>query len=307
MKKISIGSWAYNMGYYDSNPIPLDVVAAKLSELKFDGIELCGHRPHAHPLDYSTKKDREDLVGTLEGYGLEISAYLPDLSNFPILSGYESIRKGYLKSFDINLQFCVDCGIERIRVDEGGVWFRVKVVDAPEYRPKYDAAWSRVVTMWRECAKRASNHGVTVLWEFEPTSLFNKPSEILKLLNEIDHPNFKALFETCHAQLVAVMAALQTPPIEVLKGGVAEFARLLKGKIGHVHLIDSDNTMHHGVYSKKTMFGEGVLDFDEIMPALKDGEYSSEWWTIDLCFLPAAWEPTEKAKRFVDRLVQKYG
>jgi len=301
MVKTASNTAAYMFGRYAADPIPIEIVAKKLGELKFDGIELCGCQPHAHPMDYPTKKDRQDFAAMFKGYGLEIAGYGADLSKFPIASNYPSIVKGYEKCFDTNIQFCVDCGIKVMRVD---------TVSSPPCIPgvEYETAWKAVVSMFKKCAKKAQDSGILLVWEFEPGFMFNKPkSEVLKLLQEVNDDNFKALFDTCHAQMCSVVAARQKPPLETLKGGVPEFARLLKGWIGHIHLIDSDNTLHDGVTSTHAPFGEGVLDFDEIMPALKQAGCTSGWWILDFCFWPESWDRTPDAKKFIDKLKAKYG
>ncbi len=310
MGKIAIGSWAYIMGYYNDDPIPLETVAEKLGKLRYDGIELCGHRPHAHPLDYLTKQERSDLLAMIRGYGLGISGYLPDLQGLPILtSSYESITRKYLRVFDMNLEFCADLDIKTIRVDEGGSWFRLKAENAPQTtmgQVEYKNRWGKLVSVWRDCARRAKNYGITVLWEFEPTDTFNKPRDIIKLIDEIGLPNFKGLLETMHAHLICSLCALQKPPLDIVKGGLPEFIRILKDRIGHIHLTDSDNTFQHGIFGNKKMLGEGILDFDEIMQTLKAVGYRSEWWTVDLLFQPVAWDITKKAGDFVRALLGKY-
>lgn len=299
-KKIAIGSWAYIFGPYQSHPIPLDTVAQKLSELKFDGIELCGFRPHAYPDDYPTKESRREMLDMLKKNGLEIAGYAADFTQFTPASNDEEVRKGYIECFEKNLQFCVDCGISSIRVD---------TVNGPPLPPDvdYTTAWTRVVTAWKKCAQIAADAGVLLVWEFEPGFMFNKPSEVVKMLQAVNHPNFKIMFDTCHAHMCSVIAARQPEPKETLPGGVVEFARLLTGNIGHIHLIDSDNTLHDNETSTHAPFGDGVLDFDPIMPAIVNAGYTSDWWSIDLCFWAEAWEVTARCKRFVDQLRQKYG
>ena len=54
-------------------------------------------------------------------------------------------------------------------------------------------------------------------------------------------------------------------------------------------------------------FGEGNLDFDELMPAIVAAGCPDDWWTIDLCFWPDAWSATETCKKFVDGLANRYG
>lgn len=58
MPKISIGSWAYAIGPYADNPTPLPEVLQRLNDLGFDGVELGGFKPHAHPDLYPQKEDR---------------------------------------------------------------------------------------------------------------------------------------------------------------------------------------------------------------------------------------------------------
>ena len=45
-KRSSIGSWAYTIGPYGSNPIDFDTVCKTLKTLGFDGVELGGFPPH---------------------------------------------------------------------------------------------------------------------------------------------------------------------------------------------------------------------------------------------------------------------
>ena len=101
--------------------------------------------------------------------------------------------------------------------------------------------------------------------------------------------------------LFEVMFSLENAP-----GGALELLERLRGKIGHVHLIDSDNTLHNNETSTHAPFGQGVLNFDALIPALLRSGVPTNWWTIDLCFWPNAWEVTADAKVFLDRMAQKY-
>jgi sugar phosphate isomerase/epimerase len=105
--------------------------------------------------------------------------------------------------------------------------------------------------------------------------------------------------------MVAVTGARQPGKKEVLPGGVVELARKLRGKINHVHLIDSDGTLHGGETSTHAPFGKGKINFDELLPELAKNDV--DWWTIDLCFWPDAWAITADSKKAVDKLNKKYG
>jgi len=296
--KISIGSWAYAIGPYADHPVPLKEVAKRLAKLKFDGVELGGFKPHAHPDLYPTKSDRKKLMDMLKENKLEVPAYAADLWSLPFAEGDSKIVNQYRDTFDECLQFCVDCGIKAIRVD---------TVTGTPFPEKFDykSTWNRVVNMFRECADKAAKVNVLVIWEFEPGFIFNKPHEVIDLTDEVNRPNFKVLFDTCHAHMCSVLTAKQTPPLDKLKDGEVEFANLLKGKIGHVHLIDSDNTLHDNETSTHAPFGKGVLNFETLLPVIVEAGYDSEWWSIDLCYWSNAWEITEDSKKFLDGLFKE--
>ena len=154
---------------------------------------------------------------------------------------------------------------------------RVDSIDPPTVlnEVNLDAALKRVVPTWQRCAELASKAGVLMVWEFEPGFAFNKPSEVLRVVNEVGHSNFKILFDTSHAHMSAVVAARHQGQPEQLKGGVIEMIQMLKGKIGHIHLIDSDGTLHNDETSTHRPFGEGQLDFDAIMPVLNQSGCNS--------------------------------
>lgn len=302
MVKLSVGSWAYAFGPYADNPVPFDVVVKTLAELGFDGIEVGAFKPHIHPEDYPMKKDRDAVKGLIDYYGLKVSGLAADFWGTPGPGTDEAEENDfYFKLFKKNLQLCLDLGSPAIRVDT------VSPPDkgVPGVDPK--VVWNRIANVWRRCAQIAQDNGVLMIWEFEPGFMYNKPSEIVKMVEEVDHPNFKILFDSCHAHMCSVVAARQQEPKEVLKGGAVEFANMLKGNIGHVHLIDSDETLHGDETSTHRPFGEGVLNFDEIIPAILESGYKGEWWTIDLCFWPEAWEVTEAAKKFLKPYMEKYG
>jgi sugar phosphate isomerase/epimerase len=127
------------------------------------------------------------------------------------------------------------------------------------------------------------------------------------MVYKVDHPNFSIMFDSCHAYMSSVIGARQMGEKELLPKGVVQFAHMLTGKIGHVHLIDSDGTLHDGDTSTHAPLGTGKLDFDEIIPAILDAGYKDEWWTIDLCFWPKALDVTADCKVFLDKLINKYG
>lgn len=292
-KKTSIGGWAYIWGGYSEAPIPLEDVVKQLSEYGFNGIEMAAFPPHLEP---NTKEKRLEIKKLLDSYGLAISGLAA-----PFPSPATSKEEDYLNAVKANLEICNDMDIPKLRVD---------AVDSPTGIPggmDYETCFKKVATVWNKSAEVCASKGVKLIWEFEPGFLFNKPSEVARMAYLVDHTNFSILFDSCHAYMCGVLASRQMGEKEVLPKGVVQFAYMLTGKIGHIHLIDSDGTLHDNDTSTHAPLGTGVLNFDEIIPAILDAGYKDEWWPIDLCFWPKALEATKGCKLFLDDLIKKYG
>jgi sugar phosphate isomerase/epimerase len=300
-RKLSIGTWAYAFGPYQQNPVPFDTVVRRLGELGYDGVEIGAFRPHVHPDDFPMDRDRERIRNLIRANGLEVSGMAADFWCAPGPGTDEAQKDGaYLKLFKKNLQLALDIGSPAIRVDT------VSPPDGPKGIDR-ETAVRRIAELWRACAGMAEEFGVKMVYEFEPGFFLNKPSEVAAMVAEVNHPNFSVLFDTSHAYMCAVVGSRQVGAKETLRGGVAEFARLLKGKIGHLHLIDSDGTLHNNETSTHRPFGEGNVKFDEALDAIVvDAGYRGDWFTIDLCFWPEAWEVTEKAKEFLAPYLARY-
>jgi sugar phosphate isomerase/epimerase len=292
-KKTSIGGWAYIWGGYSEAPIAFEEVLKKLTELGFDGIEMAAFPPH---LESNTKEKRAEVKKLLDKYKLSVSGLAA-----PYPSPATSKEEDYLDAVRSNLDICVDLDIPKLRVDTN---------EPPTGIPggmDYETCFNKVASVWHKAAEVCAKKGVKLIWEFEPGFLFNKPSEVVSMVYKVDHPNFSILFDSCHAYMCGVIGSRQMGEKELLPKGVVQFAYMLTGKIGHIHLIDSDGTLHDGETSTHAPLGTGLLNFDEIIPAILDAGYKDEWWPIDLCFWPKALEATGQCKIFLDNLVKKYG
>jgi len=297
--RLSVGSWAYCFGPYQDKPVAFDTVIEKLAELGFDGVELGGFPPHPHPAQFDTSAKRAELRRKVADHGLAFSGLAADLWAFPIVSVEDNSK--WMAAFERNLEFAGDLGIDTIRVD---------TVSQPDVfeRQGLDPGlgWERVVKTFRAAAQKAADEGIRMLWEFEPGFAFNKPAEIVRLPEDVGHRNFTILYDTCHAHMCAAVGARQPGERETLPGGALELLIRLHGKIGHVHLIDSDGTLHNNETSTHAPFGQGVLDFDQLIPAIVTSALPTNWWTIDLCFWPNAWEATADAKIFLEGMIRKH-
>lgn len=291
--KVSLGSWAFSFGPFADNPIPFDKTVKRLSEAGYDGIEICGFPPHVTFDHYPTKESRRELVRFLRDQRLGVSGYAADFTSAnPVMAGN---KEKYLDLFRRNVEMCVDIGSPNIRVDS------VAAPGSIEERD-YRAAFDRLAGVWREAAGIAQAASVRVAWEFEPGFSFNKPSEVVGMHQAVGHPNFWILFDTSHAYMCSVVGARQHGAKETLAGGVSEFLDKLRGRIGAIHLIDSDGTLHGDETSTHRPFGEGFIDFTAIAPKLL-GVPKIEWWCIDMCFWKGSWELVEPSLKFVRNLL----
>ena len=292
--KISLGSWAFSFGPYAGNPVPLDKIVERLAQAGYDGIELSGFPPHVALEDYTSKESRRELARFIADHGLAISGYSADSSRVnPTIDGN---KQKYLDLFRRHVELCADLSCRLIRVDS--VSAPGSVSDA-DYKKSFD----RLAATWHDAAAIASDSGIRMNWEFEPGFVFNKPSEVLAMHRQVDHRNFQIMFDTCHAYMCCVVGARQHGAKEVLAGGVNEFLENLSGRIGSIHLIDSDGTLHGDETSTHRPFGEGLIDFEDLAPRLLAVK-NIEWWTIDMCFWAGSWELIESSRRFVNSLLQ---
>jgi sugar phosphate isomerase/epimerase len=273
-----------------------------LVDLGFDGVELGGFNTHPNPDLMPTKAQRDQLVQKVKDQGLRFSGFAANLWGEKLINTDD--QSHYIETFTQNADFARDLGIAGIRVDTTQPPTIHSEVD-------YETAFNRVVNTWRTCADIAADRGLYVTWEFEPGFAFNKPSDLVRIHDAVDKDNFGIMYDTCHGQMVGVVGVRQYGEKETLPSQL-DFIELLSGRINHIHMIDSDNTCHKAPdgsdeTSAHPPFGEGFLNFDQLAPALAKQNVGHQWWTIDLCFWPDAWQATEKCKIAIDQLNQKYG
>lgn len=294
--KISLGSWAFSFGPYAGDPVPLDKVVERLAQAGYEGIELCGFPPHVALDDYPTRESRREIKQLIADHGIGISGYSADFSWVnPLVPGQ---KQKYLDLFRRHVDLCADVASPLIRVDTVAA---PGSVDDAEYLKAFD----HLADTWHEAATIAADDGVLVTWEFEPGFIFNKPSEVLAMHAQVDHPNFKIMFDTCHAYMCGVVGSRQHGARDILPGGVKEFLDKLSGRIGAIHLIDSDGTLHGDETSTHRPFGEGFIDFEDLTPRLL-AVPNIQWWTIDMCFWAGSWELVASSREFVTTLLQHH-
>ena len=279
-RRIAMGTWAYSIGPYQENPVPFEDVVHRVHELGFDGLEIGGFGIHPNPDRQKTLQQRTEVRQLWESRGMDVCGLGPDLWSEQLITA--TTTDSYLAAYRKSLQFCQDLDIPVICVDTtedprvlGAVAGEPALTDRPTV--DYDLALQRVCQTWWTCAQEAADAGVRLVWEFEPGFAFNRPSDIFRVLDGVDHDNFSVMFDTCHANMVAVHGARHPIQRDVLNGSIRELANRLRGRIGRIHLIDSDGTLHNNETSTHPPFGTGNLDFDQFMPAVVSAGCADDW------------------------------
>lgn len=290
--KISFGSWAFSFGPYARRPLPLDEAARLVAAAGYDGIELGGFPPHVTLEQYASSASIRELRRMLSGLGLGVSGYAPDFTMVNPL--VEENRSRYLDRIQRSVELCAATGGPALRVDP--IAAPGSVADSD-----YEECAGRLAALWHDAAELASREGVRVVWEFEPGFVFNKPSEVVNIFEKVGHPNFQILFDTCHAYLCGVVGARQRGTIERLAGGVSEFLEMLSGRIGHIHIVNTDGTLYGDETSTHSPFEEGVIDFPKLAPQLLSVP-GIEWWCVDLSFRADSERLLEPSLEYVKKL-----
>jgi sugar phosphate isomerase/epimerase len=288
MARISIGTWAYCVGPYMNTPVPFGDVVKELKKLKFDGLELGAFFSHPNPENHPTKESRKTLKDLVESNGLKFSGIATDMWDYPghpsHLADATDGGEAYLAMVRKNLEFTKDLGIDLFRVD---------TVQGPD-------------NTWRKVCKMAADMGINVTWEFEPGFVFNRPSDIVEIVNAVGEKNFGAMYDTCHAYMCSVVGSRQSGgPKET--PGMVDLAQKLRGKINAIQIIDCDGELNEHGTSTHKVFGTAKIDFDPVMKELQNSGCPHDWWTIDLCFEDGAWPKTLACKKGADKLNAKYG
>jgi sugar phosphate isomerase/epimerase len=291
--KIAIGSWAFSFGPFENKPWSFEDVCNYAAENGYDGIEINGFKPHPHPDVYNTDEKCAELKSYIENLGLGISAFAADFRTVPPA---KVDQEAFLSEVRKCLDLCKRMNIDILRVDT----ISPPVEMSPE---EYEKDFTRLTSNWRAAAELAKTYNVRIVWEFEPGFWLNKPSEIIRAVEVVNHPNLKVLFDTSHAYMCAVVGARQSGTHETLEGGIIEFAKKLQKHIGHWHLIDSDGTLHNDETSTHAPFGTGNVNFEAFFTEFQSDLEAAEYWCCDFCFCPTTVKDAKDAIRFLSNVV----
>jgi sugar phosphate isomerase/epimerase len=163
------------------------------------------------------------------------------------------------------------------------------------------------VTTFKKHARIAADEGMGLRWDVETGQVFVKASEVVKLIDDVDETNFLLDYDCGHAQAVSVLGHNQVQPLEKYENGQLDYINMLEGKIGSVGINDCDNTTVMNEFATHLGMGKGVLDYDQIIPAMIASGFRGPWWAVDsIPMSPDVWTDAWNAREKLSALLDKY-
>jgi len=217
------------------------------SSVGYDGVEIAPFTI-CERVEEISREERRLIAGDAESLGLEIVGLhwlLVKPAGLYINHPNEGIRR---KTYNYLRELTSFCG------DIGG---KIMVIGSPKQRNvlegiTYERAWELAKDSFSRCLPVAEEKGVTLCIEAlstEETNFINTVEEAVRMVKEVDHPNFKAIVD------VKAMSSEGKDIAGIIRGA--------KGSFAHVHANDAN----------KRGPGFGETDFVPIAKALRDIGY----------------------------------
>ncbi|WP_437222442.1 sugar phosphate isomerase/epimerase family protein [Planctomicrobium sp. SH661] len=247
----------------------------EIRELGFRFMELEGLGPENLLAVYERRKE---LAARVKDCGLHVHNFCVVDPNLVSLD--ESVRRRALDGFRMGAEVASLLGAETLHLasyappveyrerqpyqlsSDGAYQF--ENVTALRLPPGFSwpEVWRALVDSCRQCADIAAEYDRTVIMEPRVGEVICSVDSLLRLIDDVARPNFKANFDTAHfsAQRENVVLALAK----------------LQGKFANVHIADNDP-----VNSEHVPIGEGSIDWPEFLRSLQASGYDG-YLGIDL-------------------------
>jgi sugar phosphate isomerase/epimerase len=248
-----------------------------ISKLGYQGIEIAPYTLAASA-DAVTPAQRAEVRRAVKDNGLEpvgLHWLLAKTTGYHMTTPDDQVYRRTKDYFNLLIELCHDLG------------GTVMVIGSPKQRSlvdgqTYEGAWKRAVELFQGACDKAKAAGVTLCIEplgKSETNFINTVAEGVKMMREINHPNFKVHLD------VKAMAAEGTPSIpEIIRSVKAE-------EIGHFHVNDAN------LYGP----GMGEVDYAPIAVAVREVGYH-RWLSVEVFKYDP--DPTTIARKSIEYLRQ---
>lgn len=228
--------------------LPLECAFSDAASFGYDYIELWGGRPHAYPPDLKSGGLCE-LLRLRDRYQMPIRVFTPEQNAYPynFMLGGETQRAESMAYLKLAMDMGQAMGAEYTVISAGHAGYSLTP----------DARWGRLIRCLKELASYAEKLGHPLL--LEPLTHFesNVCTTYCELLKALDRVNSPFLFGMCDVVAPFVQG-------EQISG----YPRLLRNRLRHVHLVDSD-----GASETHLLPGDGIMPLGRILTQLREEGY----------------------------------
>ncbi|MCA9424385.1 MAG: sugar phosphate isomerase/epimerase [Candidatus Omnitrophica bacterium] len=267
---IGLNGFASSSSKY-SKTFPIEEILEFASNQGFEGVELVQGWPSGN-YPRSDETDKIDSLKNLyDRYGLQIfsiqtgsgGAFDPD----------SEVRKKWLEEFADQARLAKILGCDCIGTWPGG-GLRGQ---------SFDQAIEHLIESFRSVGDIAESLDLIAAFEIEPPFVFNTEEHLKRILEGVNHPHFKTIYDPSHFDL---MNGSKGKPHEMLQ-------RVGVENIGYVHFTDTDGTLRDGETSKHLPCGDGHIDVEASLKTLAMGGFNG-WIMMDEWQVPDPYEACRK-------------
>ncbi len=241
--------------------LALPAFLERAKALGFDAVMLMAKRPHLSVLDFG-QTERRRLRDRLNELGLEV-ACLAGYTDFCLGAEHPEIPSREMQLLYVR-ELCTlarDLGSKLVRVFTG--------YSSPNVTP--EQAWGWCVDSLRECGRVAADLGVTIGVQNHHDTAAHWQS-LIDLLEEIDHPNCRAMFDAWAPALHGddVVAAAKAMAPWMVHTTVADYVK--RPRFIYVPALVNYAPAQDAV--RALPMGEGFIDYRGFFDALCEAGYS---------------------------------
>ncbi len=249
-------------GYWGQHRLDLPAFFRKAAALGYPAVEVAGKRPHLSPLDCSCEDSLARLRESARAAGVEVVT----------VAGYTDFTTGRHAAEVpfVEMQLAYVAALARMGQALGARVVRVFSGYSPDPR-HYQADWDRCVTALREAARLCADQGL-VLGLQNHHDVGVGVDAFVELLDEVDHPNLKAMFDPWAPALHGddlYQAARRLAP-RMVQTTLADYVRLPR----YTYRPELVNYEQQGPPAVRAVpLGQGFLDLEAFFAGLREGGF----------------------------------
>jgi len=247
-------------GFWGQAYLPVDQFIDKAAELGYDGVMLMAKRPHVSVLDFGADECARLRERTEKR---KLSAVcLAGYTNFTA-----DLEHGDIPHREMQIQHVAE--LARVAHGLGGSLVRI-FTGYENPAATYAAQWKILVDALRECARRASIHGVT-LGVQNHHDIAAGYQVLHDLIQEVNEPNCRAMFDAWSPFLHGAdlrAAALKMAPLTV-HTTIADYQLRPRYRY-HPTVV---NYTQETPLVQAVPMGQGEIDYRKFLAALEEGGF----------------------------------